>query len=68
MRKVVNTEIKETEEELNQIGNLKVKLVTKPDIKFLDNDLTLKELQEALSSCKESSPGPDGIPYIIYKK
>ncbi len=32
--------------------------------KFLDNDLSLKELQEALSSCKDSSPGPDGIPYI----
>jgi hypothetical protein len=36
--------------------------------KFLDNDLTLKELQEALSSCKDSSPGPDGIPYMVYKK
>ena len=36
--------------------------------KFLDNDLNLKELQEALSSCKDSSPGPDGIPYVVYKK
>jgi exonuclease III len=36
--------------------------------KFLDNDLNLKELQEALSSCKDSSPGPDGIPYMVYKK
>jgi hypothetical protein len=36
--------------------------------KFLDKDLNLKDLQDALSSCKKSSPGPDGIPYIIYKK
>ncbi len=36
--------------------------------KYLDNDLTLKELQEALSSCKDSSPGPDGIPFVVYKK
>jgi hypothetical protein len=36
--------------------------------KFLDKDLNLKGLQDALSSCKESSPGPDGIPYIISKK
>ena len=42
--------------------------LTEEQAKFLDNDLTLKELQEALSSCKESSPGPDGIPYVIYKK
>ncbi len=36
--------------------------------KFLDNDLSLKELQEALSTCKDSSPGPDGIPCMVYKK
>ncbi len=30
--------------------------------KYLDSDLDLKELQEALSTCKESLPGPDGIP------
>ena len=36
--------------------------------KFLDKDLNLKDLQDALSLCKESSPGPDGIPFIIYKK
>ncbi len=42
--------------------------LTEEQAKFLDNDLTLKELHEALSTCKESSPGPDGIPYMIYKK
>ncbi len=35
---------------------------------YLDSDLTLKELQEAMSTSKESSPGPDGIPYSVYKK
>jgi len=35
---------------------------------LLDKELNLTELREALSTCKESSPGPDGIPYAIYKK
>ncbi len=30
--------------------------------------LSLSDLAAALSTCKESSPGPDGIPYTIYKK
>ncbi len=34
---------------------------------FIDNELTLNELYKALQSCKDSSPGPDGIPYIVYK-
>jgi hypothetical protein len=42
--------------------------LSKDQAKFLDKDLNLKDLQDALSSCKESSLGPDGIPYIIYKK
>jgi hypothetical protein len=33
----------------------------------LDKPLTLEELSSALSSCKQSSPGPDGISYAIYK-
>ena len=37
------------------------------DSKKLDNDLTLHELFEALKTCKDSSPGPDGIPYSVYK-
>jgi exonuclease III len=35
---------------------------------FMDNNLTLKELKEALFTCQESAPGPDGITYGIYKK
>jgi hypothetical protein len=42
--------------------------LSKEQAKFLDNDLSLKELQEALSTCKESSRGPDGIPFMVYKK
>jgi hypothetical protein len=38
--------------------------LSKEQAKFLDNDLSLKELQEALSTCKYSTPGPNGIPYI----
>jgi exonuclease III len=35
---------------------------------FMDNNLTLKELKEALFTCQDSAPGPDGITYGIYKK
>ena len=35
---------------------------------FLEKDLTLENLTEAVRTCKDSSPGPDGIPYIVYKK
>jgi hypothetical protein len=35
---------------------------------MMDRELNLKELQEALSTCKDSAPGPDGIPYTVYKK
>jgi exonuclease III len=35
---------------------------------YMDNNLTLKELKEALLTCQDSSPGPDGITYGIYKK
>jgi hypothetical protein len=34
---------------------------------FLDAPITLTELQNALSSCDDSSPGLDGIPYSYYK-
>ena len=35
---------------------------------YMDNGVTLEELKNALSTCKDSAPGPDGIPYSIYKK
>ena len=34
----------------------------------MEKEVTLDELKIALSSCKDSSPGPDGIPYTVYKK
>jgi exonuclease III len=34
---------------------------------LMDMPLTLDEIGKALKSCKESSPGPDGISYSIYK-
>jgi hypothetical protein len=33
----------------------------------LDNVISLEEMEKALKSCKELSPGPDGIPYKVYK-
>ena len=43
------------------------KITTKQE-KDLEQEMTLKELYNALATCKDSSPGPDGIPYSIYKK
>ncbi len=33
----------------------------------VDKPLTLEEITRALKTCKESSPGPDGITYAVYK-
>ena len=35
---------------------------------LLENEITMKDLYSALLTCKSSAPGPDGIPYEIYKK
>jgi hypothetical protein len=34
----------------------------------MEKEINLDELKKALWSCKDSSPGPDGIPYSVYKK
>jgi len=34
----------------------------------LDRNITLEELSSTLKYCKESSPGPDGITYKVYKE
>jgi len=36
--------------------------------RIMDQELTLANLYESLKTCKDSSPGPDGIPYLVYKK
>ncbi len=33
----------------------------------VDSEITNADLLNALKTCKDSSPGPDGIPYVIYK-
>jgi hypothetical protein len=35
---------------------------------LLDKDISVEELAKALSSCKESAPGPNGITCKVYKK
>ena len=42
--------------------------LTEDQANYLDKALTLKDLEDALSTCKDSAPGPDGIPYSIYRK
>jgi exonuclease III len=42
--------------------------LTAEQAEYLDKALTMEDLYKALQSCKDSSPGPDGIPYLVYKK
>jgi hypothetical protein len=35
---------------------------------WMEKEITNEELEEALKTCKDSAPGPDGISYSIYKK
>jgi len=42
--------------------------LTPSQARVVDAELTNADLVNALKACKDSSPGPDGIPYIIYKK
>jgi hypothetical protein len=43
----------------------KLKTVSSNEI---DSEVTKDELHKALLSCKNSAPGPDGIPYLVYRK
>jgi exonuclease III len=38
------------------------------DAKYMEDKLSLADLYKALLTCKDSAPGPDGIPYAVYKK
>ena len=42
--------------------------LTTTQAEYLDKELTLNDLYKALQTCKDSAPGPDGIPYLVYKK
>jgi hypothetical protein len=42
--------------------------LSEENTKYMDKNLTMAELHRALLTCKDSAPGPDGIPYVIYKK
>jgi len=35
---------------------------------LMEKNLDLQDLRKALNSCKDSAPGPDGIPYEVYRK
>ena len=42
--------------------------LTAEQAKIVDTALTNQDLINALKTCKDSAPGPDGIPYMVYKK
>jgi hypothetical protein len=31
----------------------------------MDEQISLKDMYKALTSCKNTAPGPDGIPYLV---
>ena len=41
--------------------------VTDADDDAVSAQVTLKELEDTLLTCKNSAPGPDGIPYSYYR-
>ena len=41
--------------------------LSEQDSKKLDEEITVENMLKALSTCKDSAPGPDGIPYSVYK-
>jgi hypothetical protein len=52
MRKVVNEEIRETVEELNQMENLKLRVLTKPDISQEEKSTRVGTVEKAATSLK----------------
>jgi len=36
--------------------------------RYMEESLTLCDMKKALMTCKDSAPGPDGIPYSVYKR
>ncbi len=41
--------------------------ISEKDKITMENNISLSELSKALKTCKDTSPGPDGIPYSVYK-
>jgi hypothetical protein len=54
IRKGVNLEIKETEEELNQMENLKIKVLTKPNINQEEKNKRIETIENAITSLKST--------------
>jgi len=54
IRKGVNEEIKETEEELNQMENLKIKVLTKPNINQEEKNKRIETIENATTSLKST--------------
>ncbi len=38
------------------------------DREGLDREITLEELRRTVNGCGDSAPGPDGIPYAVYRR
>jgi len=58
---------KETDDNFDELLSDLPRL-SEEDRKKLDEPISLAELEVTLKGCEESAPGPDGIPYLVYKK
>ncbi len=59
---------KEVDESDVAIGEFVYELpkISAEDKAILEENLTLQDLSKSLKTCKDSAPGPDGIPYSLY--
>ena len=42
--------------------------ISEEHCRMMESKMEINELKAALMTCEDSSPGPDGIPYSVYKK
>ena len=41
--------------------------ISEKNKEIMEGEITINELYKSLTTCKDSAPGPDGIPYSVYK-
>jgi len=58
---------KETDENFDSLLS-DLPTLNNEDRSYLDREITLEELKLVIDSCDETAPGPDGIPYKVYKR
>jgi len=59
---------KETHDNFDDLlSDLDLPTLNDEDRRYLDNPISLEEMERTLKECQNTAPGPDGIPYVVYK-